>query len=341
MGSVGGFSVLDLETTGFGSKSGDRIVEIGVVSLNDQLVQTGRWSTLLNPDRSVGPSGIHGIKQEWVASAPRFGEIAEDLANRIKGTTLVMHNASFDLAFLQMEFELSGLGHLLDLGKPICTMRLSKSQLPNLSRANLTSVVFELGIDVEPRHSAETDALAASEVFQKLMKMSDASQFHLRGSSKVIFSGQFSTDAVRCVTRPKSQQTIENFTTQLVKRLPLRTGLSIGVLEYLEVLDGFLLDDQLTQGEMHKLVALAAEWGLGVEEIENAHKEYFEVLAEEFWRDGKLSKRERNSCGSSQYFGSRRSPGPKGIARSKAARLSTFRACSGGFYCPYRRYDSS
>lgn len=100
---------LDVETTGLSTKDGDRIVEIGCVEIIDRFITGKVFQTYCNPERSVGEmaSKITGIKDEFLVDKPKFIEIIEDFFNFIKGADeLVIHNAAFDLEFINNELKL-------------------------------------------------------------------------------------------------------------------------------------------------------------------------------------------------------------------------------------------
>ena len=107
------FVVLDTETTGLFKN--DRIVEIGAIVIQGNEILE-EWSTLINPNRDLGPIHIHGITPTMVSMAPSFAEIANDLARLLNGRTLVCHNAHFDIRMLSQEF--NRLGIQVSLGKP-------------------------------------------------------------------------------------------------------------------------------------------------------------------------------------------------------------------------------
>jgi DNA polymerase-3 subunit epsilon len=166
LGTDGGFAVIDFETTGFGYKADDRIVEIGLVVLNKNLNAISTWSTLLNPQRDPGPVGVHGIRREWLDDAPRFEDVYHDLGQLLEGNRLVAHNAAFDIGFLGSELERIGASSNLSLVNPICTLRLSKKFLPRMQRHRLSYLAFELGLETKPNHSALTDAATTAELFR-------------------------------------------------------------------------------------------------------------------------------------------------------------------------------
>ena len=99
------FAVLDVETTGLFPEATHRIVEVGIVHLNGSLEVIDEWASVVNPDRDLGPTHIHGITGAMVKDAPPFSEVADDLVHRLHGRVLRAHNASFDIRFLRAEFQ--------------------------------------------------------------------------------------------------------------------------------------------------------------------------------------------------------------------------------------------
>ncbi|MDR1077773.1 MAG: 3'-5' exonuclease [Propionibacteriaceae bacterium] len=106
-----GYAVIDTETTGFGLD--DRVIEVGVVWLDEDLRVTAEWDTLIDPGRSLGPQHIHHIRPGDVAGAPTFDQVAAHLVDRLAGRVVVGHNVSFDRRMLNQEFE------RLDVGRPL------------------------------------------------------------------------------------------------------------------------------------------------------------------------------------------------------------------------------
>ncbi len=100
---MAGFAVVDCETTGLGAPS-DRIVEIAVVLLDDAGRPEGSWSSLVNPDRPVGATSIHGIGVEDIARAPGFADISDTVAGLLESRVFVAHNVGFDASFVEAEF---------------------------------------------------------------------------------------------------------------------------------------------------------------------------------------------------------------------------------------------
>lgn len=102
------FAVVDFETTGLLPSYHHRVVEIGVTHVDDDGTVTGRWETLVNPERDLGPQQIHGIRAADILDAPVFTDIVGEFAELLAGRVFAAHNASFDLRFLQAEFARAG-----------------------------------------------------------------------------------------------------------------------------------------------------------------------------------------------------------------------------------------
>jgi len=146
---------VDLETTG-ATASGDRITEVGIVRVDDA-VGVSEWSSLVDPERSIPPAiqALTGITNAMVAGAPTFGQIAEQVAERIAGCVFVAHNARFDYGFLKHEF--ARLGRAFT-AKVLCTVRLSRRLYPDAGRHNLDAVIQRHRLAADDRHRALGDA---------------------------------------------------------------------------------------------------------------------------------------------------------------------------------------
>jgi DNA polymerase-3 subunit epsilon len=156
------YVAFDVETTGFNKN--DRIVEIGLVTFKNDLVLE-EWSTLLNPQRDVGKSNIHGITASMVSTAPLFEEVVNDIFRIISGRVLVAHQFSFDARMLAQE--LNRLDVNGDLGKGFCTLIASRNLLPGTADS-LAATCEALGIETIDAHSAVGDARMTMQIFQKL-----------------------------------------------------------------------------------------------------------------------------------------------------------------------------
>jgi len=108
--------VLDTETTGLNPKLGDRIIEIGCIEILSRRVSERQFHVYLNPERDVdlGATRVHGLTREDLAAKPRFGEVARAFLDFVQGAELLIHNADFDVEFLDAELGRAGLGRLAD-----------------------------------------------------------------------------------------------------------------------------------------------------------------------------------------------------------------------------------
>jgi len=159
----GRLALLDVETTGADPRR-DRITEVGVLLVDDgTLIE--EWSTLVNPGRGIPPGiqSLTGITADMVEHAPRFEEVAMDLAARIGGRLLVAHNARFDYAFLRNEFRRAALPYHSEV---LCTVRLSRALDPEQPRHNLDALMQRFGLACAQRHRALADARLVLELLR-------------------------------------------------------------------------------------------------------------------------------------------------------------------------------
>jgi DNA polymerase-3 subunit epsilon len=143
---------VDVETTGL-SPTENRIAEIGVVTVDDGCVE--RWTTLLQPSSRREACTPTDSAVDGTNDAPRFRDIAADLARRLEGRLFVAHNARFDYSFLRAEFERAGIAFHPDV---VCSVMLSRKLYPGLQRHDMDSLAECHGFSVEERHRALPDA---------------------------------------------------------------------------------------------------------------------------------------------------------------------------------------
>ena len=166
---------VDVETTGT-SPQNDRITEIGVVELDpDGTVR--EWSTLVNPGVGIPPfiQQLTGISDAMVASAPTFAEVAEELQRRLVGRLFVAHNVRFDYGFIRNEFKRLDTSFRADT---LCTVRLSRRLYPQHFKHNLDSLIQRLGIQIEDRHRALSDARVLATFLKQLPQEHDTETIH-------------------------------------------------------------------------------------------------------------------------------------------------------------------
>ncbi len=161
--------ILDTETTGFSPATGDKIVEIGCVEMIDGVITGNNYHQYINPQResSAGALRVHGLSSEFLAKKPVFKDIATEFLEYIKDSSLVIHNASFDMKFLNHELKLIKKKFLPN--NIIDTLVLAKKKFPG-EKVNLDSLCRKLKVDGSKRikHGALLDAELLAEVYIEL-----------------------------------------------------------------------------------------------------------------------------------------------------------------------------
>ena len=160
--------ILDTETTGLDFRTGDRVIEIGCVELRGRQLTGQRFHAYLNPQRPVADSErIHGLSDDFLADKPKFAEVAADFTEFVRGAELVIHNAAFDIGFLNNELGLLQHESMEQLcGEVIDTLRMAREMRPG-KKNNLNALCSEFGVDNSSRqlHGALLDAELLAEVY--------------------------------------------------------------------------------------------------------------------------------------------------------------------------------
>lgn len=164
---MAGYAVVDLETTGFSYAKGDRIVEIGVVLVNEAGEIESQWETLVNPRRHVGATHVHKIEAADVVMAPTFDDVADCLVELLAGRILVAHNAAFDERFIRDSLRSSGR-YVGDQIPTIDTAGLVR-RYARIPRVRLEDCCEYFGIVNSEAHSALADAIATAQILQILL----------------------------------------------------------------------------------------------------------------------------------------------------------------------------
>ena len=161
--------VLDTETTGLNARMGDRVVEIGCIEILDRRMTENRFHAYLNPGRASeeGAERVHGLTSEFLADKPKFAEIAKDFLDYVRGAELIIHNAAFDVEFLDQELELAGLGKLADYCLSVTDTLSRARELHPGKKNNLDALCERYGVDNSTRtlHGALLDASLLAEVY--------------------------------------------------------------------------------------------------------------------------------------------------------------------------------
>jgi len=161
--------VLDTETTGLNARFGDRVIEIGCVELLSRRVTERHFHRYLNPEREIeeGAAKVHGISGEFLADKPKFAEIAKDFLDYIGGAELIIHNADFDVEFLDQELAVSGLKKLSEYSSSIVDTLAMARELHPGKKNSLDALCDRYAVDNSRRtlHGALLDAHLLAEVY--------------------------------------------------------------------------------------------------------------------------------------------------------------------------------
>lgn len=166
--------ILDTETTGFKPEEGHKLIEICAMEVVDG-VKTGEiFHTYVNPKRDVPEAAfrVHGISTEFLLDKKVFSEIAAEFVEFIKDSTLVIHNARFDVGFLNYELKALGLGYpLINLSEVVDTLTLARKKFPG-SPANLDALCkrFKINLSKRDKHGAVIDVELLYEVYLHLLE---------------------------------------------------------------------------------------------------------------------------------------------------------------------------
>lgn len=163
-------AILDTETTGLNPHNGDRVIEIGVLEMINKQLTGRKFHYYLNPEREVPEEAykIHGISTEFLQDKPLFKEIAQEFMEFISGARLVIHNAAFDIKFLNAELQRQNMPEL-DLSDAIDTLKIARKKFPG-TRVNLDALCKKFKIDNSSRkyHGALLDAELLADVYVEL-----------------------------------------------------------------------------------------------------------------------------------------------------------------------------
>ena len=181
---------LDTETTGLSTDNGDRIIEIGCVELFNRKLTGNNKHFYLNPGRDSHEEAlkVHGISNEFLKDKPKFEAVADDLLEYLQGSEVIIHNAAFDIGFLDKELELMGRPLFREFVASVTdTLALAKEMFPG-KRNSLNALCDRLGVDNSGRtlHGALLDAELLADVYINLTRGQDALLIDLGATQNVV-----------------------------------------------------------------------------------------------------------------------------------------------------------
>lgn len=197
--------VLDIETTGLEWRQGDRIIEIGCVELLNRKLTGNRFHRYLNPECAIaaGAQTVHGLTDEFLADKPKFAEIVDELLEFVAGAEVIIHNAPFDVGFLDYELGLIDRGPF----KAACdtvtdSLKMARDLRPG-KKSSLNALCSEFGVDNSGRqlHGALLDAELLAEVYLAMTRGQESLVMDLDGGAAAIafIKGEYPPIPIRVV----------------------------------------------------------------------------------------------------------------------------------------------
>ncbi|MBM4048172.1 MAG: hypothetical protein FJ279_23970 [Planctomycetes bacterium] len=285
------FAVIDVETTGLNPYRHDRIIEIAALLVSPDGAVVSSFASVVNPERDVGPTHIHGLSAADVLQAPLFSEVATALLEVLRpAVALVGHNARFDLSFLNLEFRRLGVDF------PQCavidTMQLSGG-------GTLAACCAAHGIKTEGvAHSAACDALATARLALALLHSASPATVDLSSLKPVPWPVLLlpSRPPVHREEAKQSQSHAPTYIESLVSRLAATDGGTAdqgATMAYVDLLGRALEDRNIQEDEGQSLVEVALQWGLTFDHIKAIHGDYLRRLVKTACADGVVTTKEQ------------------------------------------------
>jgi len=217
------FIILDTETTGLEVHQGHRIIEIGAVLLNDRKKSEEHFHSYLNPSRLIDEeaSKVHGIMNEDLLDKPYFEEVAEEFLEFIDGSTLVIHNAAFDVGFLNNELKLASSKYpmLEDICEIEDSLALAKDKFPG-QRNSLDALASRFDISGYDRtfHGALLDANILADVYMSLtggQSKFEFDSYNLSDSEKTSSNNTLAREGIELVSIKANKDDLEEHESRL------------------------------------------------------------------------------------------------------------------------------
>jgi DNA polymerase-3 subunit epsilon len=166
--------VLDTETTGLNPRTGDRVIEVGCVELHNRMLTGNNFHRYINPERDSeeGALAVHGLTTEFLRDKPKFAEIANELRDYIAGAEVIIHNAPFDLGFLNNEFKLLGLPTFTEHCSGVIDTLVNAKEMHPGKRNSLDALCDRYGVSNSHRklHGALLDAELLADVYLSMTR---------------------------------------------------------------------------------------------------------------------------------------------------------------------------
>lgn len=260
------FCVMDVETTGVYNK--DRVVEVAIVTISKQGEIVEKWETLIQPERDIGATEVHGITASMLTQAPCFADVIGDIAERLDGAYLVGHNVPFDIRMLSNEFARHN-GRFEASGSYYETSKCYPMKLSEACQHE--------GIEAARWHSAMGDATATAELFLRCepqTMMDNKAIRPVNAETATMPSGRALTRA-NCGEIPEPAETPDRLEA------------------YMSLLEDVLEDGVITEEERAEMQALQRAMGWSEATTESIHRQYLQRQVDEAIEDGVVDAQEQ------------------------------------------------
>ena len=194
---------LDTETTGLDPNQGHRIIEIAAVEINNRQLSENQFHMYVNPERDIDAAAqeVHGITLEFLKAKSFFKDIAEDFLSFIRGSELIIHNAPFDIGFLNMELGRMGLSNVEDHIEKVTDSLVMARELRPGQRNNLDALCRAYKVDNSKRsqHGALLDAQLLSEVYLNMTRGQEDIAINFSQDEKKLNLGKVNQNQLKVV----------------------------------------------------------------------------------------------------------------------------------------------
>jgi DNA polymerase III subunit epsilon len=202
--------VLDTETTGLNAKLGDRIIEVGCVELLSRRITDRAFHSYVNPERDIeeAAASVHGLTREFLADKPRFAEVSAGFLDYIRGAELIIHNADFDVEFLDMELSRLRAGRLHDhVAKVTDTLALARELHPG-KKNSLDALCERYFVDNSNRtlHGALLDARLLAECYLAMTRGQESLAMELEAPVAAAALAALSVDVSKLIVLPAAPE---------------------------------------------------------------------------------------------------------------------------------------
>lgn len=293
------FSVVDVETTGLFPERNDRIIEIAIVRIDFSGKVVEQYTTLVNPNRDLGPTHIHHISGAEIRGAPPFADVAGDVLARLAGTVFAGYFPHFDFRFLKSEVK--RLGHDIPSVGLLCVNELARDVAPDLPGRKLEACCKYFGVPLADAHSALADAVATANLLHQCFNETSLNVPTLLGhldigpfpSATDIWPGlKMNGKTYTRANAALATRAEPNYTAKLISSLPLVTKTDGNLNRYHALLDRVLEDRIITPEETGRLFRLALDEGISQERAVEAHHEYMRDLVLVALADNVITEKE-------------------------------------------------